>query len=97
MIHQFYARGKSLADIYFFKTEISSKICKSCVEHVKHVEKSYWKTDKTIDTKLDKLQIASEVEDKMDDNSEYSDSNEEEKDEETVYSGCFPIYFIFLS
>ena len=41
MIHQFYARGDSLANIYFFKAEISSKIFKNCVKHVKHVEKSY--------------------------------------------------------
>ena len=34
----------------------------------------------SIDTKLDKLQIALEVEDNKDDNSEYSDSAEEEKD-----------------
>ena len=42
------------------------------------MEKSYWKTDRTIDTKLDKLQIAL---DNKDDNSEYNDSTEEEKDE----------------
>ena len=81
MIHQFYARGNSLANIYFFKVEISSKICKNCVEHVKHVEKSYWKTDRIIDTMLDKLQITSEVEDNRDNNSEYSVSTEEEIDE----------------
>ena len=46
-----------------------------------NVAKSYWKTDRTIDTKLDKLQIALEVEDNKDDNSEYNDSTEEEKDE----------------
>ena len=80
MIHQFYARDESVANIYFFEAEISSKICKSCAEHVKHVEKSYWKSDRTIDTKLDKMQIALEVEDNMDDNSEYNDSTEEEKD-----------------
>ena len=53
------------------------------MEDVKHVEKSYWKTDRIIDAKLDKLQIALEVEGNKDDNdSEYSDSiNEEEKDE----------------
>ena len=77
IIHQFYARGESFADIYFFKAEISSKICKNCLEHVKHVEKSYWETERTIDTKLDKLQIVLEVEDNKDDNSEYSDSTEE--------------------
>ena len=58
-----------------------SKICKNCVEHLKHVEKSYWKTDRTTDTKLDKLQIALEVEDIKGDNSEYGDSTKEEKDE----------------
>ena len=62
--------------IYFFKTEIS-KICKNCVEQVKHVEKSYWKTDRTIDTKLDKLRIALKVEDNKDNNSEYKCSTEE--------------------
>ena len=74
--HQFCARGESLANIYFFKAEVS-KICKNCVEHVKHVEKSYWKTDRTIDTKLDKLRIALKVEDNKDNNSKYRYSTEE--------------------
>ena len=79
------------------RAEISSKACKNCVEHVKRVEKSYWKTDRVIDAKLEKLQIPFDAEDNKDDNNgEYSDSVEEEKDEWTVYSGCFPIYFIFL-
>ena len=44
--------------------------------------RSHWKTDRIIDEKLDKFQIALEVEDNKDDNdSEYSDSIEEEKDE----------------
>ena len=72
MIHPFYARGESLANIYFFKVEISLKICKNCVEHVKLVEKSFWKTDRIIDTTLDKLQIALEVEDNNDDNTGYN-------------------------
>ena len=76
IIHKFYARGGSLANIYFFKAEIS-QICKTCVEHVKHEEKSYWKTDRTIDTKLDKLQIALKVKGNKDDNSEYRYSTEE--------------------
>ena len=71
---------KVLLMLYFFKAEIS-KICKHSVEHVKHVEKSYWKTDRTIDTKLDKLWIALEVEDNKENNSEYNDLAEEEKDE----------------
>ena len=45
------------------------------------MEKSYWKTDRIIDTTLDKLQIALEVENNNDDNNEYSYSAEEEKDE----------------
>ena len=44
------------------------------------MEKSYWKTDRITGTKLDKLQIALDVEDYKDDNSECSDSAEEEKD-----------------
>ena len=62
--------------------DISSKICKNYVKHVKHVEKSYWKTDRIKGAKLDRLQIASEAKDNKDDNdSDYSDSTEEEKDE----------------
>ena len=71
MIHPFYVRGESLVNIYFFKVEISLKICKNCVGHVIHVKKSFWKTDRIIDTTLDTLQIALEVEDNNDDNSEY--------------------------
>ena len=58
MMHQFYARGESLANIYFFSSKVSLEICKHWVEHVKHVEKSYWKTDRIIDAKLGKLQVA---------------------------------------
>ena len=74
-------------------TDISSKICKNYLKHVKHVEKSDWKTDRIIGAKLDRLQIiALEAEDNKDDSdSEYSDSTEEEKVE-----GCFEIYFSFL-
>ena len=57
------------------KAEIS-KICKNCVEHIKYVEKSYWETDRTIDTKIDKLRIALKVEDNKDDNSKYRYSTE---------------------
>ena len=73
VVRQFCARGESLANIYFFIAEIS-KNCKNCVEHV---EKPYWKTDRTIDTKLDKLRIALKVEDNKDDSSEYRYSTEE--------------------
>ena len=46
------------------------------------MDKSYWKTDKIIRTKLGRLQIALEAEDNKDnENSKSSDSTEEEKDE----------------
>ena len=41
------------------------------------MEKPYWKTDRTIDTKLDILMIALKIEYNKDDNGEYSDSTEE--------------------
>ena len=62
--------------------DISPKICKNYVKHVKHVEKSYCITDRIIGAKLDRLQIALEVKDnKYDNDSDYSDSTEKEKDE----------------
>ena len=56
------------------------------------MEKSYWKTDRIIGAKLDKIQIALEVEDNKDNDNndnnnnnnndnEHSDFMEEEKDE----------------
>ena len=48
--------------------DISSKICKNYLKHVKHVEKSYWKTDRIIGAKLDRLLIALEAKDNKDDN-----------------------------
>ena len=46
------------------------------------MEKSYWKSDRIIGAKLDRLLIALEAEDnKDDDDSKYSNSTEEEKDE----------------
>ena len=72
--------------------DILSKICKNYIKHVKHVEKSYWKTDRIIDAKLDKLQVALEAEDNKDNSdSEYIDSTENEKVE-----GGFALYFSFL-
>ena len=46
------------------------------------MEKSYWKLNRIIGAKLDRLQIALEAKDNKDDNdSDYSDSTEEEKHE----------------
>ena len=58
------------------RAEISSTICKNCVEHVKHVEESYWKMDRIVDAKLDKLEIALDVNDN--DESEFSESDEKD-------------------
>ena len=58
------------------RAEISSTICKNCVEHVKHVQESYWKTDRIVDAKLDKLEIALDVNDN--DESEFSESVEKD-------------------
>ena len=47
------------------------------------MEKPYWKIDRIIGAKLDRLEIALEAEDNNKDgnDSEYSDSTQEEKDE----------------
>ena len=52
------------------------QFCKNCAEHVKHVEESYWKTGRIVDVKLDKLQIALDVNDN--DESEFSESDEKD-------------------
>ena len=59
------------------RTEISSTICKNCVEHVRHVEESYWKTDRIVVATLDKLEIALDVDDN--DESEFSESDEKDE------------------
>ena len=43
------------------RDELTPEICKKCVDHVKEVENSYWKTDQTdqiIDEKMDKLEFS---------------------------------------
>ena len=40
------------------RAEITAEMCKKYVEHVEHVELPYWKTDRTIDLKLDQLEIS---------------------------------------
>ena len=50
----------------YFASE-GQKLQWKCVEHVEHVELSYWKTDRIIDLKMDQLEIS-------------LDANEEESD-----------------
>ena len=52
------------------RSQITDEKCKQCIEHVKKVELSYWKTGRIIDQKMDKLEIA-------------QDANEHESDIET--------------
>ena len=40
-----------------FREGITAEKCKKCIEHVKKVELSYWKTDRIIDQTMDKLKI----------------------------------------
>ena len=40
------------------RAEITAEMCKKCVEHVEHVELSYWKTDGIIDLKMDQVEIS---------------------------------------
>ena len=49
------------------RAEITVEMCKKCVEHVEHIERSYWKTDRIIDLKMDQLEVS-------------LDANEEESD-----------------
>ena len=49
------------------REEITAEMCKKCVEHVEHVELSYWKTDRIIDLKMNQLEIS------LDENEEESD------------------------
>ena len=53
------------------RAEITAEMCKKCVEHVEHVELSYWKTDRIIDLKMDQFEISMHV--SMDANEEESD------------------------
>ena len=35
------------------RSQITAEKCRKCIEHVKTVELSYWKTDRIIDQKMD--------------------------------------------
>ena len=52
------------------RSQITAEKCKKCIEHAKKVELSYWKTDRIIYQKMDRLEIA-------------LDANEDESDIET--------------
>ena len=56
------------------RAEITAEICRNCVEHVKHVENSYWETDRILDEKLDKLKVL------LESREDESDTDTEEED-----------------
>ena len=43
------------------RSQITAEKCKKCIEHIKKVELSYWKTDRIIDKKMDKLEMRMKV------------------------------------
>ena len=59
------------------RDELTPEICKKCVDHVKEVENSYWKTDRIIDEKMDKLEFS--MEDCDDDIMDEDDTDSEDE------------------
>ena len=59
------------------RDELTPEICKKCVDHVKEVENSYWKTDRIIDEKMDKLEFS--LEDSDDDIMDEDDTDSEDE------------------
>ena len=59
------------------RDELTPEICKTCVDHVKEVENSYWKTDRIIDEKMDKLEFS--LEDSDDDIMDEDDTDSEDE------------------
>ena len=61
------------------RSQITAEKCKKCIEHVKKVELSCWKTDKIIDKKMDKLKIALQANEDESDIETDSASDEDEQ------------------
>ena len=61
------------------RSQITAEKCKRCIEHVKKVELSYWTTDRIIDQKMDKLEIALDANEDESDIESDSDSDEDEQ------------------
>ena len=59
------------------RDELTPEICKKCVDHVKEVENSYWKTDRIINEKMDKLEFS--LEDSDDDIMDEDDTDSEDE------------------
>ena len=61
------------------RSQITAEKWKKCIEHVKKVELSYWKTDRIIDQKMDKLEIAPDANEDESDIEKNSASDEDEQ------------------
>ena len=61
------------------RSQITAEKCKKCIEHVKKVELFYWKTDRIVDQKMDKLEI---VLDANDDESDIETDSASDDDEQ---------------
>ena len=61
------------------RSQVTAEKCKKCIEHVKKVELSYWKTDRIIDQKMDKLEIALDANEDESDIETYSASDEDKQ------------------
>ena len=40
------------------REELTAELCKKCVDHVKDVEISYWKTERIVDEKMEKFEFS---------------------------------------
>ena len=61
------------------RSQITAVKCKKCLEHVKKVELSCWKTSRIIDKKMDKLEIALDA--NMDESDIETDSASDEHEQ----------------
>ena len=61
------------------RSQVTPEKCKKCTEHVKKLELFYWKTNRIIDQKMDKLEIALDVNEDESDIETDSASDEDEQ------------------
>ena len=79
-----------------FRSQITAEKCKKCIEHVKKVELSYWKTDRVIDHKMYKLEIAPDANEDESDIETDSASDEDEQQAKLTRPVYFYVYLLFL-
>ena len=77
-------------------SQITAEKFKKCIEHVKKVELSYWKTDRIIDQKMDKFEIALDANEDESDIETDSASDENEQQAKLTKPVYFYVYLLFL-